>query len=164
MILYTATNVKTGMFYIGSTKSHKHYIARRRYHLTNSGSSFQFHKDLQKSPGDFRWEFSEIEDRSEEEAMLALYVGSKFCYNKSVKADGSGFGGRPKGYSHTDDTRVKQSMGQWENWKDNDERREIVSTKMAETNSKLQPCPDCGKLMNAGNLSQHLRRQTCKRK
>jgi hypothetical protein len=65
---------------------------------------------------------------------------------------------------HTKTTKEKQSKTQTENWKDNDERREIVSTKMAETNSKLQPCPDCGKLMNAGNLTQHIRRQTCKRK
>ena len=61
-------------------------------------------------------------------------------------------------------TRKQMSIGQTENWKDNDERRELVSTKMAETNSKLQPCPDCGKLMNVGNLTQHIRRQTCQRK
>ena len=164
MILYTATNTQTGMFYIGSAASHKHYIARRRYHLTVSGSPFQFHKDLQKTPMDFKWEISEIADRSEEEAMLSIYVGTQFCYNKSVRADGSGFGGRPKGYHHTDDTRVRQSVSQWENWKENDQRRELVATKMKETNSKLQPCPDCGRLMNVGNLTQHIRRQTCKRK
>ena len=43
-------------------------------------------------------------------------------------------------------------------------KKAAQSRAVSETNSKLQPCPDCGKLMNVGNLTQHIRRQTCKRK
>ena len=43
-------------------------------------------------------------------------------------------------------------------------KKAAQSKAVTETNFKLQPCPDCGKLMNAGNLTQHIRRQTCKRK
>jgi len=163
MILYTATNKNTGRFYIGSAASVKHYIARRRYHLTLKNSTWEFHKDLQSNPEDWVWETSEITDRSEEEAILALYVGSKFCYNKSSKADGSGFGGRPKGYQHKVSTREKQSDSQAKNWETNDTRRAVVSAKMKETNSKKEECPNCGKLMNAGNLARHIRAMTCQK-
>jgi hypothetical protein len=164
MIIYTATSTRTGKFYIGSTASHKHFIARRRYHLTVSDSPFEFHKDLQAHPGDWKWEFSEIDDRTEEEAFLALYVGNKFCYNKSVRADGSGYGGRPKGFRQTDETRVKQSVGLWKHWQNSNERREETSLKMKETNSKKQPCPQCGMLMNVGNLAKHIKGTRCKGK
>jgi hypothetical protein len=162
MILYTATNTKTGMFYIGSTASYKHYISRRRHHLTVKNSPYQFHQDLQNSPGDYKWEFSEIEDRSVEEAMLSLYVGSKFCYNKSTHAKGSGFGGRPKGYAHKEDSRVKQSVSMWKHWQNAEERREKTKETMKETNAKKQPCPQCGMLMNIGNLTKHLKGTRCK--
>jgi hypothetical protein len=162
MILYTATNTKTGKFYIGSAASHKHYIARRRFHLTRKEVTFDFHKDLQASPGDWIWEFSEIADRSEEEAMLELYVGSKFCYNRSTKANGSGFGGRKKGTKLSDETRVKQSVSLWQHWQEAEERRAQTSEKMKETNAKKQPCPQCGLLMNIGNLTKHLKGTRCK--
>lgn len=164
MILYTATNTKTGRFYIGSAASVKHYIARRRYHLTVNNSKWEFHRDLQENPADWVWETSEIADRSEEEAMLALYVGSKYCYNKSSRADGSGFGGRPKGYEHKISTREKQSDSQRQNWEDNEERKALVRDQMKKTNAKKQPCPQCGMLMNVGNLTKHLKGTRCKGK
>jgi hypothetical protein len=164
MILYTATNTKTGRFYIGSAASVKHYIARRRYHLTVNNSKWEFHRDLQENPADWVWETSEITDRSEEEAMLALYVGSKYCYNKSSRADGSGFGGRPKGYEHKISTREKQSDSQRQNWEDNEGRKALVRDQMKKTNSKKQPCPQCGMLMNVGNLTKHLKGTRCKGK
>lgn len=164
MILYTATNTKTGKFYIGSCLSVKLYISRRRYHLTVKNSPYEFHQDLQASPEDWVWETSEINDRSEEEAMLSLYVGSKFCYNKSTHAKGSGLGGRKPGYEHKISTREKQSDSQRKNWEDNQDRRNIVREKIKTVNSKKQPCPQCGMLMNVGNLTKHLKGTRCKGK
>ena len=40
-------------------------------------------------------------------------------------------------------------------------KKAAQSKAVSETNAKRQPCPHCGKLMNIGNLTQHIRRQTC---
>ena len=40
-------------------------------------------------------------------------------------------------------------------------KKKAQSDAVTATNSKQQPCPHCGKLMNIGNLTQHIRRQTC---
>lgn len=165
MLTYKATNTKTGRYYIGSAGSYCLYMNRIGNHHVRRDSS-EFQKDLQNDPRSFIWEIlkeDNLNERLYEYELLQQHVGDPLCYNKS-KSNGGGFGGRAKGYTHTTDTKVKQSESQTENWKDNSQRRETVSTKMAETNSKLEPCPDCGKLMNAGNLSQHIRRQTCQRK
>ena len=36
------------------------------------------------------------------------------------------------------------------------------SRAVSETNSKKQPCPQCGMLMNVGNLTKHLKGTRCK--
>ena len=66
--------------------------------------------------------------------------------------------------SHTEETKNKQKEAALRPEANPPHKKEAQSNAMAETNSKLQPCPDCGKMMNAGNLTQHIRRQTCKRK
>ena len=63
--------------------------------------------------------------------------------------------------SRSGECRAKQSESHVEDWKTNLRRLEIVSSTMTETNKKLHECPTCGKLMNIGNLSQHIRRNNC---
>jgi len=173
MITYIATNTKTGKFYIGSAKDYCNYMNRRgNHHVRKGKGAGSFQQDLQTDPSAFTWEFfeDELDTREFEESLLAIHVGSELCYNKSRTA-----GGRNdpriaraanlsrKTFTRSESCREKMSVKQAENWKDNDERRDINAAKMKDTNSKLRPCPDCGKLMNSGNLTQHVRRQTCKR-
>ena len=40
-------------------------------------------------------------------------------------------------------------------------KKAAQSRAVSATNAKKEPCPHCGKLMNIGNLTQHLRRKTC---
>ena len=40
-------------------------------------------------------------------------------------------------------------------------KKEAQSSAMTETNDKKQPCPNCGMLMNIGNLTKHLKAKTC---
>ena len=41
-------------------------------------------------------------------------------------------------------------------------KKAAQSRAVTDTNNKKQPCPTCGKLMNIGNLTQHIRRAKCK--
>lgn len=40
-------------------------------------------------------------------------------------------------------------------------KKAAQSRAVTDTNNKKQPCPTCGKLMNIGNLTQHIRRAKC---
>ncbi len=40
-------------------------------------------------------------------------------------------------------------------------KKAAQSRAVSTTNSKKQPCPTCGKMMNIGNLTQHIRRAKC---
>ena len=43
-------------------------------------------------------------------------------------------------------------------------KKEAQSRAVSETNSKKLPCPQCGMLMNIGNLTKHLKGTRCKGK
>ena len=43
-------------------------------------------------------------------------------------------------------------------------KKAAQSRAVSETNSKKQPCPQCGMLMNVGNLTKHLKGTRCKGK
>ena len=62
------------------------------------------------------------------------------------------------------EVRQKQSDSQRQNWEDNEERKALVRDQMKQTNSKKQPCPQCGMLMNVGNLAKHIKGTRCKGK
>ena len=168
MLTYTATNTKTGKFYIGSAKNYSYYMNRKGNH--HIGKPYNdFRKDLQKDPLAFEWDYSEDDliTRDFEESLLAIYVGSEWCYNISKKAGGccgdseTVYRGGKTGMTQSEETRRKIGEG---NRNPSPEKRKRQSEAVTATNSKLKPCPDCGKLMNSGNLTQHIRRQTCKRK
>ena len=133
-------------------------MVRKGQHHTHSPKSrgySEFHKDLQEDPLSFKWEYSEddLDTRVWEKSLLAIYLGSPFCYNI-----GEGrYENRKVGWNHSEETKQKIRVGAL---KDSARRSEQLSKVV---NTK-EPCPHCGKLMNAGNLKQHLRAQTCKRK
>ena len=168
MITYTATNTKTGQFYIGSAKTYCDYMNRIGNHHKRKSDS-NFHKDLQADPLSFKWDYSEdnLETRDFEETLLAVYVGNKFCYNKSKTSKGccgdpgTVFRGGKTGMTQSEETRRKIGEG---NRNPSPEKRKRQSEGVSKTNSKKQPCPQCGMLMNVGNLTKHIKGTRCKGK
>ncbi len=160
MITYTATNTKTGRFYIGSARSYNHYVARIGQHHINEAYS-DFRKDLQADPLSFEWDYSEddLDSPDFEEALLAIYCGSPWCYNISPYANGSvpGRAQRGTGWNHSKETRSKMSNSAKRPEAQPAHKKEAQSRAVSETNAKKQPCPCCGKLMNVGNLARHLK-------
>jgi len=125
----------------------------------------EFRKDLQSDPLSFTWDYSEdtSEKRDFEESLLSLYVGSKWCYNATKNPYGfdkemaQKANAAIKDRSRSDTTRDKMRQSALRT----SAKRSEVMSRVATTK---EPCPHCGKLMNPGNLKQHLRAQTCKRK
>ena len=167
MITYKATNTKTGQYYIGSAQTYCHYMNRVGNHHMRKGKK-AFWEDLQKDPKAFVWEILREDDlntRDYEYDLLQEHVGKPLCYNKS-KTNGAveGVAQRGVGWSHSDVTKLKMSESAKSPSAQPQHKKEAQSKAVTATNSKLKPCPDCGKLMNSGNLTQHIRRQTCQRK
>ena len=141
-----------------------HYFARMGHHHILKPYD-DFHRDLQEDPLAFKWEYSEdnSDSREFEESLLALYVGNEWCYNTTKnpygfdKETAQKANAAIKDRSRSKSTRSKMRESAL---KTSAQRSEVL-TKIA--NSK-EPCPNCGKLMNPGNLKQHLRAKTCKRK
>jgi hypothetical protein len=166
MITYTATNTKTGQLYIGSAKNYCHFMNRKGNHHIGKPYN-QFRKDLQTDPLAFEWDYSEdeLETRDFEESLLALHVGSKWCYNECTNPYGfdSAVAKRAnaaiKDRSRSEETRRKIGEG---NRNPSSEKREALSQSLKTTNSKKTPCPQCGMLMNVGNLTKHLKGTRCK--
>ena len=164
MITYTATNTQTGQFYIGSAKDYCHYMNRKGNHHVGKPYS-DFRKDLQANPLLFVWDYSEdnLDTRDFEESLLNLYVGSKWCYNITTtngfdKNTAQKANAAIKDRSRSEETRRKIGEG---NRNPSEEKRAALRKSLSSTNSKKQPCPTCGKLMNVGNLTQHIRRGKC---
>ncbi len=166
MITYTATNTETGKFYIGSALDYGRYLQRVASHHnvkpTQRGYT-QFQKDLQQNPHSFKWEWSEDDrdDRSTEESLIQCFSDSPFLYNV-------GMGNyerteKHRGWTHTEETRRKQSEKNKENYENNPERRERVRQKMRETNSRRVTCEHCGKTTNPGNYSRYHKDGKCQR-
>ena len=158
MITYTATNIKTGKFYIGSAKSYCRYMARigqHHIHAPGGRGYSDFHRDLQADPLSFKWEYieDELETRDREKSLIAVHIGSALCYNIGEGRHNN----HPTGWKHTEEAKQKQRVAAL---KDGERRSKHLSRVV---NTK-EPCPHCGKLMNPGNLKQHLRAQTCQRK
>jgi hypothetical protein len=68
-----------------------------------------------------------------------------------------------KNTSRSEECRSKQRAAALRPEAQPPHKKAAQSKAITATNSKLKPCSDCGKLMNSGNLTQHIRRQTCKR-
>jgi hypothetical protein len=156
MLTYTATNTKTGQFYVGSALNYCRYMARKgTHHVMTPGRGYTlFQRDLQADPTAFVWDYFEDDrkDRNAEKTLLDLYKGSKFLYNvgEGVYSD------RRTGWHHTEASKAKIRNKMLAH---SDTKRDLLKQIV---NSK-EPCPHCGKLMNPGNLKQHLRAMTCQK-
>jgi hypothetical protein len=130
-------------------------IGQHHIHTRGSRGYSGFHKDLQADPLSFKWEYIEDElgTRDLEKSLIATHLGSPLCYNIGEGRHDN----HPTGWNHSEETKQKMRATAL---KDSARRSKQLS---AVVNTK-EPCPHCGKLMNAGNLKQHLRAQTCKRK
>jgi hypothetical protein len=135
------------------------------HHTTNQG---EFGKDLQANPRDFLWEIlmeDELETREYEYELLQEHVGNPLCYNKS-RTNGAipGIAQRGVGWEHSDVTKLKMSDSAKRPEAQPAHKKAAQSRAVTETNSKKQPCPQCGMLMNVGNLTKHLKGTRCKGK
>jgi hypothetical protein len=116
--------------------------------------------DLQADPKAFVWEIlleDDLSTRDHEYELLKRHVGDPLCYNKSA-TNGAvrGVAQRGTGWEHTDETRQKMSASALKT-------SDIKSKTMTKMVTSKEPCPHCGKLMNPGNLKQHLRAMTCQK-
>ena len=100
MITYTATNTRTGQFYIGSTANFK---KRQQEHLS-SKAPLPFQRALRKNPDEWEWEFVEDdrEDRELEQLLLDLFWGTEGCLNLAADATSP-----TKGREQTAETKAK---------------------------------------------------------
>lgn len=165
MLTYRATSQKTGRYYIGSAKTYCHYMNRiGNHHIRKSNS--EFHRDLQADPKDFMWEVlreDDLEARSYEYELLQGHVGNPLCYNKSATNGAvKGVAQRGTGWEHSDVTKLKMSESALKPEAQPVHKKAAQSRAVSETNSKKQPCPQCGMLMNVGNLTKHLKGTRCK--
>jgi hypothetical protein len=164
MLTYTATNTKTGQFYIGSALNYCRYMARvGAHHTMIPGRGYtQFQKDLQEDPLAFKWEWSEDDkdDRSTERSLIALFTGSEFLYNVGE----GNYENRRTGWKHTEEAKKAQSEKNKQNYQNNPDRRERVRQSVTKTNSRRVECPHCGLITNPGNLTKHLKGTRCKGK
>ena len=168
MVTYKATNIKTGRYYIGSALSYCLYIGRMgHHHYTKVRQQFQI--DLQENPRDFLWEILEEDDldtRDYEQELLYACIDDPLCYNLAKKCgktnilppervfvDGDRWGSK---------TRQKMSESAKSAKAQPAHKKAAQSRAVSETNSKKSPCPQCGMLMNVGNLTKHLKGTRCK--
>ncbi len=164
MLTYKATNTKTGRYYIGSAQSYCHYMNRIGNHHVRKGQK-EFWVDLQADPKAFIWEVLREDDlttRTYEYQLLQEHVKDPLCYNKS-SSNGAipGVAQRGTGWKHSEETRQKIGEG---NRNPSAEKRKRQSEGVSKTNAKKQPCPQCGMLMNVGNLTKHIKGTRCKGK
>ena len=169
MITYAATNSKTGRFYIGSAKDYCNYMNRvGNHHVGNPYSDFR--RELQKNPLHFVWEYSEdnSSDREFEESLLEIYVGSKWCYNKSKTSKGcvgdpeTTYRGGKTGMTHSEKTRRKMSASASRPEANPPHKKEAQREAMRRTSLNKQPCPQCGMMLGPGNLAKHIKGTRCK--
>ena len=170
MITYTATNTKTGKFYIGSTKDYCNYVNRQgNHHVGNPYNEFR--QDLQANPLDFIWEYSEdsLEDRDFEASLLEIYVGSKWCYNSRKEdrfsSETASLANKARtNTARSEETRAKMSASASRLEANPPHKKEAQREAMRRTSLNKQPCPQCGMMLGPGNLVKHIKGTRCKGK
>ena len=170
MITYTATNTRTGKFYIGSTQDYCNYMNRKGNHHVGKPYN-EFRLDLQANPLDFIWEYSEddSEGRDFESSLLNIYVGSKWCYNlrKEDRLTSKTGSLANKARTHTarsEECRRKMSESAKRPEANPPHKKEAQREAMRRTSLNKQPCPQCGMMLGPGNLTKHLKGTRCKGK
>jgi hypothetical protein len=168
MLTYKATNIKTGRYYVGSALNYCLYIGRMgHHHYTKMRQQFQI--DLQENPRDFVWEIlreDELETRDYEQELLYVCVDDPLCYNLARKCGRTNVAPPEKAFTDGErwnkETREKMSASAKSAKAQPTHKKEAQSRAASATNAKKQPCPQCGMLMNIGNLTKHLKGTRCK--
>ena len=170
MLTYKATNTKSGRYYIGSALDYCRYMGRMgNHHYTKVRQQFQV--DLQESPRDFVWEIlreDELETRDYEQELLYACADDPLCYNLARKCGRTNVDPPEKTFTDGErwdkKTREKMSESAKKPGANPPHKKAAQSRAVSETNAKKQPCPQCGMLMNIGNLTKHLKGTRCKGK
>jgi len=161
VIIYTATNIKTGQFYIGSAKNYCRFMARKgTHHVMSNGRGFtDFQRDLQADPESFVWEWHDDgrEDRATEKDLIALYRESKYLYNVG---EGRG-GGRRQGTILLEKTKTKMSESARKPSANPPHKKKAQAEACRKTSLNKSPCPNCGMMLGPGNLAKHLKGTRC---
>jgi hypothetical protein len=170
MVTYKASNVKTGRYYIGSAKTYCLYIGRMGYHHYTKNRQ-QFQMDLQENPKDFVWEIlreDDLETRDYEQELLYSCVSDPLCYNRAKTCGKTNVNPPEKTFTDGErwgkETRQRMSESAKRPEAQPAHKKEAQSRAVSATNAKKQPCPQCGMLMNVGNLTKHLKGTRCKGK
>ena len=170
MITYTATNTRTGKFYIGSSKDYCHYINRQgNHHVGNPYNEFR--KDLQANPLDFIWEYSEdsLDDRDFESSLLEIYVGSKWCYNSRkedrLTSETASLANKARtNTARSEETRARMSASASRPEANPPHKKEAQRKCGKALQATKSPCPDCGMMLAPGNMVKHIKGTRCKGK
>ena len=168
MITYKATSIKTGRYYIGSAKTYCHYMNRMgHHHYAKIRQQFQI--DLQENPRDFTWEIlreDNLGTRDFEQELLYSHLEDPLCYNLAKKCGKTNVLPPEKVFSDGNrwDAKTREKMSESaKNAKAQPAHKKAAQSRaVSETNSKKQPCPQCGMLMNVGNLVKHIKGTRCK--
>lgn len=168
MVTYKATNVKTGRYYIGSAKTYCHYINRMGCHhlvyISKSKHPNDFHKDLWENPRDFQWEIlreDELTTRDYERELLRECRNDPLNYNLSHLSWGMEED-ITDGPRWSKETKEKMRESAKSKKAQPDHKKAAQSRAVSATNANKLPCPQCGLLMNIGNLTRHLKSTRCK--
>lgn len=168
MITYTATNTRTGKFYIGSTKDYCNYMNRKGNHHVGTPYS-GFRQDLQANPLDFIWDYSEddSEDRNFESSLLDIYVGSKWCYNlrkedRFAPETGSLANKARVNTARSEECRRRMSESAKRPEAQPPHKKEAQRKCGKALQATKQPCPQCGMMLAPGNMTKHLKGTRCK--
>jgi hypothetical protein len=167
MITYTATNTKTGMFYIGSAKDYCNYMNRKgNHHVGNPYGRFR--KELQKDPLAFKWDYSEDDGdkRDFEASLLEIYVGNEWCYNlrkedRFTTKTGKSANASRKDTSRSKECREKMRESALKPSAQPPHKKEAQRRAMRETSLNKSPCPNCGMMLGPGNMSKHRNGKRC---
>jgi len=131
------------------------------HHMAKRGSPFQ--TDVQNNPRVFLWEILKEDDlktREFERNLIREHANDPLMYNlhrwtwrkEEPLSDGPRWG---------KETREKMRESAKKESSQPAHKKAAQSRAVSETNSKKQPCPQCGMLMNIGNLAKHLKGTKC---
>lgn len=105
-----------------------------------------------QGPSDAKWKWPQ-ESIERRKARPPRKFSDQARKNISLSKQGKSWG------RHTEDSRRRIGEG---NRNPSAEKRKRQSEGVSKTNAKKQPCPQCGMLMNVGNLTKHLKGTRCK--
>ena len=108
-----------------------------------------------QGPSNAKWKWSQ-ESIERLKARPPRKFSDQARRNISLGKQGKSWG------THTEETKQKQRAAALRPEAQPAHKKAAQSRAVSETNSKKQPCPQCGMLMNVGNLTKHIKGTRCK--